>query len=115
ERDALARPRAVGGPEELASECGHHGDAPPRGSPDEGAPLARRKALSLTGIRFLVLIGDGVDSAAIRAALPPAAPVHTAALRDAAVRMSVVLEDAAPDVALVASDDLNSMIGVIRD
>ncbi len=71
--------------------------------------------MSLTGIRFLVLIGDGVDGAAIRAALPPTAPVHTAALSDAAVRLSVVLEEAAPDVALVASDDLNSMIGVIRD
>jgi pilus assembly protein CpaE len=71
--------------------------------------------LSLTGIRFLVLLGDGVDGAAIRAALPPTAPVHTAGLRDAALRMPVVLEEAAPDVALVASQDLNSMIGVIRD
>lgn len=71
--------------------------------------------MSLTGIRFLVLLGDGVDSAAIRAALPPTAPVHTAGLRDAALRMPVILEEAAPDVVLVASDDFNSMIGVIRD
>ena len=71
--------------------------------------------MSLTGIRFLVLLGDGVDVGAIRAALPPTAPVHTAGLREAALRMPVVLEEAAPDVVLVASDDLNSMIGVIRD
>jgi pilus assembly protein CpaE len=71
--------------------------------------------LSLTGIQFLVLLGDGVDAGNIRAALPPTAPVHTAGLRESALRMPVVLEEAAPDVVLVASDDLNSMIGVIRD
>jgi pilus assembly protein CpaE len=71
--------------------------------------------LSLTGIRFLVLLGEGADGAAIRAALPPTAPVHTAGLADAALRMPVILEEAAPDVVLVASDDFNSMIGVIRD
>lgn len=71
--------------------------------------------MSLTGIRFLLLLSDNVDVGAIRAALPPTAPVHTAALREAAVRMPVVLEEATPDVVLVASDDLNSMIGVIRD
>jgi pilus assembly protein CpaE len=71
--------------------------------------------LSLTGIRFLVLLGDGVDGAAIRAALPPTAPVHAAELRESALRMPVILEEAAPDVVLLASDDLNSMIGVTRD
>jgi pilus assembly protein CpaE len=71
--------------------------------------------VSLTGIRFLVLLGDGVDGAAIRAALPPTAPVQTSALREAVLRVPVLLEDAAPDVVLVASADLNSMLGVIRD
>lgn len=71
--------------------------------------------MSLTGFRFLVLLGDGVDGAAIRAALPPTAPVQTSPLREAALRMPVLLEEAAPDVVLVASDDLNSMLGVIRD
>jgi pilus assembly protein CpaE len=71
--------------------------------------------VSLTGIRFLVLLGEGVDGAAIRAALPPTAPVQTSALREAALRMPVLLEDAAPDVVLVAANDLNSMLGVVRD
>ena len=71
--------------------------------------------MSLTGIRFLVLLGEGVDGAAIRAALPATAPVQTSPLRDAALRMQVLLEDAAPDVVLVAADDLTSMLGVIRD
>jgi pilus assembly protein CpaE len=71
--------------------------------------------VSLAGIRFLVLLGEGADGAAIRAALPPTAPVQTSPLRDAALRMQVLLEDAAPDVVLVADDDLNSMLGVIRD
>jgi pilus assembly protein CpaE len=71
--------------------------------------------VSLTGIRFLVLLGDGVDGAAIRAALPPTAPVRTSALREAALRMPVLLEEAAPDVVLVAADDINSMLGVVRD
>jgi pilus assembly protein CpaE len=71
--------------------------------------------VSLTGIRFLVLLGEGVDGAAIRAALPATAPVQTSPLRDAALRMQLLLEDAAPDVVLVAADDLTSMLGVIRD
>ena len=71
--------------------------------------------MTLTGIRFLVLLGDGVDAGTIRAALPPTAPVHVAGMREAALRMPLVLEEAAPDVVLLASDDLNSMIGVSRD
>jgi pilus assembly protein CpaE len=71
--------------------------------------------VSLNGNRFLVLLGSGVDASSIRAALPPTAPVHTSELREAALRMTVVLEDSAPDVVLVASDDLDSMLGVIRD
>jgi len=71
--------------------------------------------VSLTGIRFLVLLGDGIDGAEIRAALPPTAPVHTSELQDAARRLSVLLEDAEPDVVLVAAAELGSMLGVIRD
>lgn len=71
--------------------------------------------MNLTGTRFLLLLGEGADGAAIRAALPPTTPVHVRELRDAVRRISVVLEEAAPDVVLVATAELGSMLGVIRD
>ena len=71
--------------------------------------------MSLTDTRFLVVLGEGADGAEIRAALPPTAPVYTSELRDAARRLAVVLEDATPDVVLVAAADLGSMLGLIRD
>jgi pilus assembly protein CpaE len=57
--------------------------------------------VSLEQYRFLVLLDDHVTDAAVRAALPPAAPVHVTSLRDAVSRVGKLLDETAPDLVLV--------------
>lgn len=71
--------------------------------------------MSLEGLRFLLLLGDGVEGAPIRAALPPAASVQVSELGEAAMRMTPLLDEAAPDIVLVGSRQVDFALGVIRD
>ena len=72
--------------------------------------------MSLNGLRFLVLLGEGVEGSAIRAALPAAAPVRVAELRDAVGRTPQLLDEAAPDLVLVGcAMHSEPALSVIRD
>jgi pilus assembly protein CpaE len=72
--------------------------------------------VSLGGARFLVLLEPGLESAPIRAALPPTAPVRIANLGEGIARTGQLLEESTPDVVLVGcSGHSEQALGVIRD
>jgi pilus assembly protein CpaE len=72
--------------------------------------------VSLVGARFLVLLEAGFESAPIRAALPPTAPVHVANLGEGIARAGQLLEESSPDLVLVGcSGHSEQALGVIRD
>ena len=72
--------------------------------------------MSLEGTRFLVLLEPGLEGGPIRAALPPAAPVHTADLADGIARPSQLLDESMPDLVLVGCSGHSELaLGLIRD
>jgi pilus assembly protein CpaE len=72
--------------------------------------------MSLAGIRFLVLLGDGVEGGPIRAALPAAAPVRVSVLRDAIGRTAQLLDESTPDLVLVGcAGHSETALSLIRD
>ena len=72
--------------------------------------------MSLVGLRFLMLLGEGIEGGPIRAALPPTAPVQVADLRDAMGRTPRLLEESSPDLVLVGcSGHSEPALSVIRD
>lgn len=58
--------------------------------------------MTLGGIRFLVLLADGVAEEPIRSALPPAAPIWVSRLEDSAGRADQLVDELSADVVLVA-------------
>jgi pilus assembly protein CpaE len=72
--------------------------------------------VSLGGARFLVLLEPGLESAPIRAALPPTAPVRIANLGEGIARTGQLLEESTPDLVLVGcSGHSEQALGAIRD
>ena len=57
--------------------------------------------MTLGGIRFLVLLADGIGEEPIRAALPPAAPLWVSKLEDSAARADQLVDELSADVVLV--------------
>ena len=92
QRQALAHHPAGDGCEGIPAEHRHARDAATWRPAGDHPELARRSPVSLEQYRFLVLLDDHITDAAVRAALPPAAPVHVTSLRDARVRMGQLLE-----------------------
>ena len=72
--------------------------------------------MSLEANRFLVLLDEHVDDGAVRAALPPAAPVHVTSLRDAMSRGPRLLDDTTPDLVIVGCAAHSELaLQVVRD
>lgn len=57
--------------------------------------------MTLSGIRFLVLLAPGVGEETIRAALPPAAPLWVSSLDQSAGRADQLVEELSADVVLI--------------
>lgn len=72
--------------------------------------------MSLKGLRFLVLLGEGVEPGEIRAALPPASLVRLADLRDAVDGGPKLVDETRPDlVVLGCSGHSDAALNAIRE
>jgi pilus assembly protein CpaE len=71
--------------------------------------------VTLGGVRFLVLLGDGVEESEIRAALPSAAPIWVSSLQQGAERADQLVEEVSADVVLVGcASHSESALSAIR-